>query len=86
MNKAVVTMPDLRFHVDFLNPEGELVAKYSFDHHQQNHMGHCIKYWLEHNELRPVDGTMAEALEFHPERLGKAFHVSKLHRVEDEED
>jgi hypothetical protein len=84
-NKVIVTMPEgRRFHVDFLNPDGELVAKLGFDHNQENRVGHFIKYWLEHNELRPADGV--DDLEFHPERLGDAFHVSKLKllRIEDD--
>ena len=85
MNKIVVTMPEgRRFHVEFINPDDELVAKLSFDHNQENRVGHFIKHWLEYNELRPADGVYE--LEFHPERLGDAFHVSQLPRIEDEED
>lgn len=89
MKKVVFTMPEApngRFIGEFLNPEGELVAKVSFDHHQQNHAGFFMKNWLEHNELPATLGTYAEELEFHPEHLGNAGHPSKRRqRLEDED-
>lgn len=88
MNKCVVTMPEApngRFIAEFLNPKGELVAKLSFDHHDEKQMGHFQKHWLEHNELRPVYVGVHE-LEFYPERLGSAFHVSKLRRREEDDE
>ena len=79
MRKFVGTMPEApngRFIADFINSKGELVAKLSFDHNREAEAGHFMKYWLEHDELRPVHIGVDE-IELYPERLETAFHHSK---------